>query len=454
MTPDTTHGDVVPRGSFRRGRRSSPPLVRSLYEGLNATPVAAADRVPVPVPGEVDRETVAITAALHSIIRQRVEPTRATVSAVRTTVTSRAYSDARREIDMTVLLTAPIAGATVLRQDAATAPRETSIARRTARVSRGLQATTQDTALLDRLTAMSRWREDGEIMMGTHVIVRPHVTDRAPGGAPVDAGSTLLWTLPTRDVHGVPPTLHLRGDAATRVTALDRAGAPLLDVETIGTYNVSLPSRTATLLITGLGRPQARDVTPALGAVMLGEATTAVPVVGWQSHMPLIIADNSTLLARGAMLRLAAPLPARLMTGTIRASTALTTQVAIETLLPISVRAIAIVLDEGDESAGGTLAESLAVSARGASLSEAPIVVSGGTRTILLFDVLATTDGATSIAIPVAVSDAWTVNGVLGLTASAGTWAKLLTTADLDTLVENGPLSPLGSTLVSFTDSI
>ena len=447
VTPGTTHGDVTPRGTFRRGRRSSPPLVRSLYEGLNAAEVPESDRRIIAPAEPVTPVRTPIRAQLDSVIRQRIEPTRAAAGSLRTTVNVRLAANARRDVDMQSLLTAPIAGATVLMQDAKSAPRESSVAMHMSPVTTGIRATRRDAALLESMTKAARRRE---VPFGftTHVERRHNL-----GGAPVDAGSTLRWTLPTRDVQGSPPMLHLRGTAASRVTALDRAGAPLLDIETVGSLSIAMPPHTATLTVSGLGRAGSQDITPSLGAITLREATSPVPVVGWQAHMQLVIASPTTLLARGAMVRLAAALPESLLTGTIVASEAIATQQAVETLLPPAVRAIAIVLDDDDEDAGGDLAETLSISARGASLSDEPIVVSAGSRTVLLYDVLAVDPTATAIAIPVAVSTAWSLAGVLGLTASANEWAGLLTGADLDTLVENGPLTPDGSVMLSFTDN-
>ncbi|MES3033304.1 MAG: DUF6603 domain-containing protein [Gemmatimonadota bacterium] len=439
-------GDTTPRGTFRRGRRSSPPLVRSLYEGLNAEPVKEAERDVVPAPAPQPVRKVKIRPELESIIRQPVEATRASARAVRTTVSARQAAGARRDVDMQALLAAPIPGASVLMQAARTSVRESSVAVRMRRVSRGVEATARDTALLATLTKASRARE---VPIGSTT----HLDSRGVGGVPLDAGSTLRWTLPTRNTDGKPPMLHVRGDAAVRITALDRSGEPLMDVECVGTLSAVVPEGSATLIVTGLGLSQERKVVPAPGAVTLREATSPVPVVGWQSHMTLIIGDANTLLARGALVRLSAPLPERLQTGTILASTAIDSQNAVETILPVAVRAIAVVLDDRDDLSGGDLADTLAISARGASLADDPIVVSAGSRTILLYDVIATDADTATIAVPVAYSDAWSLNGVLGLSASAKEWATLLTTADLDTLVENGPLTPVGSSLLRFSDN-
>ncbi len=446
VSAKASQGDTTPRGTFRRGRRSSPPLVRSLYEGLNAEPGTPEERIIEPTPVAEPVRKVKIRPELESIIRQPAEATRAAARALRTTVSDRQAAGARRDVNMQSLLAAPIPGASVLLQPARSSVRESSVAKRMRRVTRGAQASARDTELLATLTKAARARE---VPIGNTT----HLDTRGVGGVPLDAGSTLRWTLPTRNTDGKPPMLHLRGDAAVRITALDRSGESLLDVECVGTRSIAVPEGCATLIVTGLGLAQANEVVPAPGAITLLEATSPVPVVGWQSHMTLVIGHANTLLARGALLRLSAPLPDRLLTGTILAASAVDTQNAVETILPVAVRAIAVVLDDRDDTAGGDLADTLAISARGASLADDPIVVSAGSRTILLYDVIATDADATTIAVPVAFSDAWSLNGVLGLSASAKEWATLLTTADLDTLVENGPLTPVGSSLLRFSET-
>ncbi len=449
VSPSSKNGDVTPRGSFRRGRRSSPPLVRSLYEGLNAESAPASERHDVLPPIEPEPKEQAIRPTLDRITRMRAEPTRAATGSIRTTVDLHQFDGAIAEVDMATLLTAPIPGASVMRQAPLVAARESSIAVQTPGVTRGLQTTLSDVQLLNTMTKAAYAPS-----FGAHATIS--ATASAAGnivGVPVDAGSTLRWTIPTRDVTGVPPTLTLRGDAAARITALDRSGEPLLDVETVGSRSITIPPGAATLLVTGLGHSMQREAPLLPGAVTLHEATSPVPVIGWQSHTPLIVAGETTLLARGATLRLSAPLPPRVTAGSIMASDAIAAQRAVETLLPIAVRAIAIIVDDNDATVGGEVADTLAISAQGAVLTSDPIIIASGSRTILLYDVLAVDGDATIIRIPVAFAESWTLCGVLGLQANAATWATLLTTADLDTLVENGPLTPLGSSTLTFSDN-
>jgi hypothetical protein len=257
--------------------------------------------------------------------------------------------------------------------------------------------------------------------------------------------------VPTRGAAGATPTLHLTGNAAARVVALDRAGAPLRDVELIGTISIELPAGTASVTVTGLGSSLRKRVDPALGAVTLHEATSPVPVVGWQMHTPLVVAAPSTLLARGATVRLSAPLTEHHHQGVVLAGAALVEQRGVTTMLPPVVGSVAIVLDEEDATCLGDAADSLAVSVAGGALADGPAVVAAGARTLLIYDVLATDNGSEALAVSVAVSAAFTIAGVMGFAGPAESWAHMLSTDDLDTLVENGPLSPTGVSRLRFT---
>jgi hypothetical protein len=274
---------------------------------------------------------------------------------------------------------------------------------------------------------------------------------RNVGGAPIDSGSTLRFTLPTRDVEQLPPELHLDGEAATRITALDRGGNALLDIESIGALNVSIPEGTATLTVHGLGRSSRTEAPRELGAVTLLEATSPVSVVGWQSQNELVVAGPTTLLARGALVTLASQITNLGDAGTIVASVAIADQRGVTTVLPSAVRSIAVVLDETDDVCAPSVADTLAISATGAVLTDTPLIVASGARTVLLYDVVRVERGARTIAIPVASNAAWVLCGVMGFNGSAAEWATLLATAELDTLVENGPLAPTGTATLRFT---
>jgi hypothetical protein len=352
---------------------------------------------------------------------------------------------------MQALLAAPVPGATIVMQAAAHGARESSIAKSMKTLRRGIGSTSDDVATLD---AVERAAWSGGPQR-TDVLVAMVTMDALPagnfGGAPVDPGSTLRFTLPSRDAEQLPPQLHLDGDAATRITALDRGGNVLLDIESVGALNVAIPEGAATLTVHGLGRSARKEAPRALGAVTLYEATSPVSVVGWQSQSELVVAGPTTLLARGALVTLSSRITKLGDAGTVVASVAIADQPGVTTILPSAVRSIAVVLDETDDACVSSVADTLAISAKGAVLSDAPRIVASGSRTVLLYDVTAVDRGAPTIAIPVASNASWMLCGVMGFNGTAAEWATLLATTELDTLVENGPLAPTGAATLRFT---
>jgi hypothetical protein len=313
------------------------------------------------------------------------------------------------------------------------------------KVVRSSANTRRETAWLDSL-GRAALGAAGQPVIATHLT---HL-GTAARGAPLDPGSTLRFVLPTRDTEGAPPVLWLRGEGAARTTVLDRGGEPLLDLETVGDARLALPVGSATVAVTGLGRVRTAQRVPGLGSVTLEEATHAVPVVGWQSHNELVALGDTTLLARGALLRLSAAAGPLARRGCVRAHEAVARQTGLQTLLPMGVRTVAVVIDEGPEAAAGDLASTFGLSAQNAVLSDEPVVLVAGQRTLLVYEVLKTDVNAPWIVIAQAFSTAWSMAGVLGFQAPPSVWVPLLVEADLDALVEDGPLSATGGLRLQF----
>lgn len=445
VTPSNRSGDVMPRGSFRRARRNAPPLVRSLHEGLAAEPVLSVQTSLIPPLAEATPVRVRARPELRAVIRQRVEPTKAGSGSVRTTVSSERKALRLSASQMDTLRAAPSPGASVKRQGSANEARATGLAMAAPTVMRASTATRREREWLDQMGAATL----GKALRDGSAVRR----DAAAPGAVLDPGSTLRFELPTRNVDGEPPVLVLSGDAAARVTALDRSGAPRLDVETVGSTKLAIPVGTAMLAVTGLGRSSQRPNAPALGAVSLGEATDAVPVVGWQAHNELVALTDNCLLARGALLRLGASVADLSQRGCVLASTALDRQSSLETLLPTSIRSLAVVLDEGAGEPGSDLASSLGLSVRHGAVSEEPTLIVAGGRTVLLYEVLKVEAQTPWLVVALAHTDAWSVAGVMGFAAPPSVWEPLLAEGELDALVEDGPLSASGSLRLQFIES-
>ena len=119
-----------------------------------------------------------------------------------------------------------------------------------------------------------------------------------------------LWDLPAGDGAFV-----LTGSAAARATFLDRAGAPLTDIEAVPGEGLRLavPAAANRLAVSCLGEPPpGLKVEPGPGAVTLAAAAAGRPAaVGWQDASLLARVARAGLLCRGASLRLGAPIVTR-----------------------------------------------------------------------------------------------------------------------------------------------
>ncbi|MGE0098893.1 MAG: DUF6603 domain-containing protein [Hydrogenophaga sp.] len=445
VTPSNRSGDAMPRGSFRPARRSAPPLVRSLHEGLAAQAVTSVETKVVAPPADTGTKRQRIVPVLDAVIRQRVEPTLDAEANIRTTVSSKRKEALRLDArQMATLLAPPLAGAVVILQGAASEPRATGLAMAAPKVMRSGTSSARETAWLDAVGRAALRRETSTDLS--------HRSLKARSGAPLDPGSTLRFALPTRDTEGAPPMLEIAGDGAARITVLDRGGVPLLDVETVGKTRQPWPEGASVVAVTGLGRVREKRRQPTLGAVTLAEATRAVPVVGWQSHSELVALTDTTLLARGALLRLSSSAGVLSRRGTVRAHEAVSRQTGLETLLPVGVRSVVVVLDDGPGEPSGDLASSLGLSVRNAELASEPVIIAAGSRTVLVYEVQKSDVAAPWIEISLAFTTAWSVCGVMGLQAAPDVWVPLLAESELDTLVEDGPLSAIGSLRLHFTE--
>jgi hypothetical protein len=438
-------GDVMPRGNLRHGRRNAPPLIRSLHEGLAAEPVLSVKTEVVPPAPPIPTKLQRIVPELRAVVRQRVEPSKAGAASVRTTVSAEVRAVRLNAGEMAALRQAPMPGAAVWHQPAAVQTRATGVAMAAPTVLQSAASTARERQWLTQVGAAAL----GSAQRSDSQAARRGASEL---GAALDPGSTLRFALPTRDIEGKPPVLVLSGDAAARVTALDRVGEPLLDVETVGSTKLVVPPGTAWLSVTGLGRSAQQPETPALGAVTLDEATDAVPVVGWQSHTELVALTDTTLLARGALLRLSARASALSERGCVRAQAALDQQTGLETHLPTRIRTLALVLDEGPGEPSADLASSLGLSVRHAQVSEEPTLILAGTRTMLIYEVTEVAADAPWLVVALAHTDAWRVAGVMGFAAPPSVWVPLLAEGELDALVEDGPLSASGSLRVQFIE--
>ena len=270
----------------------------------------------------------------------------------------------------------------------------------------------------------------------------------ANGGIVIPAGSLQVWDLPSVGADGA---FVLSGAAAARATFLDRAGAPVTDVEAVPGEELRLiPPPTASRLAVGcLGMvPDGIAVEPGPGAVSLAASLPGRPAAcGWQDGGLLAQVAPAALLARGASLRLAGPLRStrrssqRTAQTLVTAVEALAQQPAAETALPAAIDVVIVIVDA---RGAGVPAAAPRIAVRGATLAAPPLVVTGGRRMHLFYTVTARDPDEPPVRVAVAGAAHWQLAGVVGVNGRADDWADALTASTPRQLVADGPLTTTG----------
>jgi len=409
--------------------RSAPPVLTPLTTGLSMKPVQLAlppafFRPPSLDPVALDQPR------LRSVMQNRPLPMADAPPAVRTTTTKTSAPNAIRTAPPRLTI---VAGARLDFVRAANAVRQTAVtsAARTVR--------NPDLGVLAGISHAQNFASVTANLMGN--------------GVTVPAGTTHVW-----EVAAPSYKLTLSGNAAVRVTMMNRAGQTIQDIETAISGSKQLPvSGVEYIAITCLGSLPALASLPADGEgaiTFAASAGGATPAVGWQAGNLFPQVGGSCVLARGAALRFRkAYLPAYNRQPTtqsmIRISDALTSQTGAETWLPVAVSVVMILLDQMDPIAAD--AGDLGIACNGATLATPPISGTGGRRRALLYDVTTRDAGATRISIAVASKTGWALAGVIGLPGRASEWAARLDGTVPPNLVPDGPLTPSGQITVQLT---
>jgi hypothetical protein len=430
--------------------RSAPPRVATLYEGLGAAQIPEGAVVARPVPVIPAILAIAPIPSLAAIVRQPPEPTRPAAIAARTTVAQIGGSGAMRRVAISEVLRASGNGTGLRRGPAPGDNRETRLAAGGSVFTNNAFASSQQKADFTRLAKAALL----QTTRGSATARKTSLTSTDKAGVDVHAGTTHVWRLPVRDVAGKLPAVLVGGDQAVRISAFDKGGALLADVELGSLGRFDLPARTARVAITGLGRfGQKAPTTPVMAGITSREASGPRAIVGWQAESQLVQVGGSTLLARGAVVSLGSPLRTRregrrVDQSLIQAGEALDNQIGVETILPASVTTIGVMLER---KAGSTLPpeQELGLGVKGATLLD-PVLVVGPSRALLLYDVQKPDRERGFINISLAHRPEWRVHGVFGMPDTAAHWASALSKDSFDQLVENGPITAHGKSRIAF----
>jgi len=444
----------------------APPKIASLYEGMAPDPHVAPD-VSEPEPeAEEEPEYRFRTPKLAAVLRQQARPVGDTVHQKSTSIETVL---ANRELPRVNVARGPVrkpAGAQLRREAAPTRPSTTRMQHRKAEfVACGHSSGRVRRQLADIETRAVTWRSQQSGM------ARAHEREGAAANR-VPAGTTQVWQLPLPDgpnriLTGEMPLVRFDGSQALRITAMSKGGRLLDDKEFPGgTGQWQLPPLTARIAVTGLGQISAESANEgsAMGAAALLEAADGLPVSGWQLNSQLIQVSPLAFLGRGCALRTGAEQLTR-RTGrmarhaVISAHELLEQQSTLTTLLPARVSVVAIHVELDETADTRRLAEGVAASSKGFILDNSPAVIASHDSAMLLYPVApryplqgpgakAFADIGTSIG--TRADTGWRVIGVMGMKGSVDQWLQKLSARMSTPIVENGPLTPNGSSRVRF----
>ena len=271
-------------------------------------------------------------------------------------------------------------------------------------------------------------------------------------GVTLGAGAAHLW-----DLAADTGAFTVAGDSCVRMICTDRGGGVLTDTEfaAAGVGAQPTPAGTEMVLIQALGAPPAGRTVTASGFGVISASIAPAgqqPAVGWQATSTLLQIGPAQFVARGATVQVARVYATRrngqrASYGTVTAGDVMAGQVGVETQLPATVTVVVIALDAADP--GATPGTDLAIGFTGGTLAT-PQRVLAGQRRVLCYDVTAD-PGATSFTVSVASAQAWRVGAMIGTGGTAAELASALSSGLPDHFVPDGPISPAGSVVVTYS---
>ncbi len=448
--------------------RSAPPRLAPITTGLTMKPVGLANPPAITIPPSVP-PIVLTQPRLRAVLQGNVAKTGDAPPPQRTTVSNAAAGVMR----VAAPTATSIAGASLLRVNAATAPRSTLLGRAGREVRSADFGVTPTAAQLSELTQAA--------------------TDLVGQGCTVPAGALHLWDIPRAN----ESTIAIKGDAA-RVACLTRGGTVLSDQEfdAGNGVTIALPAGTAMVAVTCLGKPPAAQTQPTPvpspvplptpipappirpaspiapianpRAVFIGPRLTfggisaavstqnSMAIVGWQSGNLVAQITSTLLLGRGCCLRLAqhnvvGRANKQTSQAMVKLGAVMLDQAGIETYLPTSVTVVMFLLDRQDPTA--TADGDLQIATTGITLATPPLRVEGGARRALIYTVQNPDPNAAYATVAAASVAGWRISGVLGLPGTAQEWAVRMNGGIPEHLVPDGPFTPDGQIVVQLTNA-
>lgn len=282
-------------------------------------------------------------------------------------------------------------------------------------------------------------------------------------GAPLAAGQTHMFRLPGKGVSKElsaakrRPSIFIEGNQAVRVTFLDGVGASIQDWEFGPSSNareIAFPPGTKGFTTMGLGGAHqlVSNLDAGAGTITSRFSTSNRSGVGFLAHNSLIQSGPIHYLFRGGVLEVRGiPVgsPQHMNKSLVLARNALKHSTGFRVSLPTSIQTFALIV-RGE----GSIEGSSRVRSDKHSLSDAGTIALGESRWVHLFAVeLNSNVSKDTLPINVTLGEGWACDGAVGLQGTPSTWATQLGDGRWRSLIETGPLSSDGSTLVTWRDT-
>ena len=432
----------------------APPKLASLYENMAMEALPAADVTEVPVdPGNVIGPVLRIPAIAAVL---RVRPQVQAMASARTVTSIDAVLKNRNlpTVQVKNLLSDSVAGARLIRAALPTKTASTLATRSRAEFVRDTRSTAGQSAQYTAIESTAISYRSPSVTASTSDRMRG-------GGTSVQAGTTQIWTLPVKNVHGGMPVIRFSGNQALRITAMSKSGDLIQDREFAADRNEwELPARTGRIAITGLGKTSMKNLKVAgtMAGITLSEAANGLALAGWQAHTQFVQTGRLSFLGRGCLVRTGAVQLTRRRGkiadyAVIEATELLQAQKTMTTYLPGDADIVVLHVTLEPDTRERDLAKALGLSVKGFKLKEPPAVFVNDKAALLAYEVIGfepSREGESHGRIATTTDEGWQVTGVMAMKGEKEAWLSRLSKGLISPLVENGPLTAAGVSTIVF----
>ena len=291
--------------------------------------------------------------------------------------------------------------------------------------------------------------------------IRERTTQLRGGGLSLSPGEMHLWKLtnrgvtPSRDSTSTNrPKLDVDGNQGVRISFMTMVGNPIHEFEIpphAQPVTLDVPQGTGLVAAIGLGGagviPDILQVSP--GGILPEISTFNRPGIGFQKSSTIFQVGPFNYLCRGSSLRVKNldPGPARGKRFAFSAMYVLDKQPEVEMFLPSTIDNLAIFISgEGEES------EVLSVDLGDLIVTGKPHQINRDGSRVYLWDVSDEVENVSMVKILSKVAEGWEIDSIVGLRGSYDNWLQTLSEGTWSSLVEEGPLTSIGESILKWRD--